>query len=321
MGFPRTSTIAALAAISMVTGCTHSNYYIPYPGGHSSAQTLYVGNCGNGSITEYPASASGNVAPTVTISGSNTGLTCPYGLSVDSSGNLYVADYGAGTVSVFAKGASGNVAPTRTLTGLADPLHAIADAQGNLYVSSITTPDIYVYAPGANGNAPTPERTIDLAGIGFQRTCYLAFDNAGNIWASDERNNVVADVPENTSGAATAVRKITGSNTAQSGSYGVAVDKQGDLYLANYGNPSVNVYGPAVNGNEAPTAELTGGLTTLNIPYVPAIRSADGAIVVDDASANSIDFFAKNSNGGVAPEATISGSNTGISEPWGMTIH
>lgn len=82
-------------------------------------------------VLEFAAGSTGSgVTPTVDISGSNTGLTCPNGVVVDSSGNIYVADYGAAAVYEFAAGANGNVAPIRTIpagstTTLAKPLGVI----------------------------------------------------------------------------------------------------------------------------------------------------------------------------------------------------
>ena len=55
-----------------------------------SSGTIYALNSTNGSgtltITEYPGSANGNVAPAYTIAGSNTTLTCPQGSSVCAGG-------------------------------------------------------------------------------------------------------------------------------------------------------------------------------------------------------------------------------------------
>ncbi|MDP9018004.1 MAG: hypothetical protein M3N19_06775 [Candidatus Eremiobacteraeota bacterium] len=47
-----------------------------------SAGTIYVANGVNNSITEYATGANGNVAPIRTISGANTGLSGPAGVSI-----------------------------------------------------------------------------------------------------------------------------------------------------------------------------------------------------------------------------------------------
>ncbi|PYO70626.1 MAG: hypothetical protein DMD64_16905, partial [Gemmatimonadetes bacterium] len=45
---------------------------------------------GPGTITVYAAGASGNVTPTATIAGGNTGLSIANGIAVDGAGNIYV---------------------------------------------------------------------------------------------------------------------------------------------------------------------------------------------------------------------------------------
>src|SRR5689334_8808063 len=82
-----------------------------------SAKPLYVSNGGNNSITVYAAGANGNAAPTMTIAGSNTGLSGPQGIARDGAGNIYVANFNNSTITVYATGASGNATPTATIAG------------------------------------------------------------------------------------------------------------------------------------------------------------------------------------------------------------
>ena len=75
------------------------------------------GSAFTGSVTVYAAGAYGNVAPTRTISGSNTGLFYPFGIALDSSTNIYITNYNGQSVTVYAAGANGNVAPVQTISG------------------------------------------------------------------------------------------------------------------------------------------------------------------------------------------------------------
>ena len=83
-----------------------------------AAGNIWVVNLLANSLLRFDRAADGDVAPTVVVSGSNTGLAGAIGLT--RAGNeLFVANYnnGIGNVLVFSTGASGNAAPTRTLTG------------------------------------------------------------------------------------------------------------------------------------------------------------------------------------------------------------
>jgi DNA-binding beta-propeller fold protein YncE len=67
-------------------------------------------------VTVYAKNANGNAAPIQTISGSNTGLNQPFGISVKGTA-MYVTNESANTVTVYSASANGNVAPTRTIGG------------------------------------------------------------------------------------------------------------------------------------------------------------------------------------------------------------
>ena len=74
-----------------------------------------------GTISEFAAGATGNVAPIRTIAGSNTGLNGG-GIAVavsKASGEIFVLNNGTNAVLGFAATASGNVAPIQTLAGSA----------------------------------------------------------------------------------------------------------------------------------------------------------------------------------------------------------
>ncbi len=83
---------------------------------------LYVTNgfgfgTGTQSVETFAPGASGNVAPSDVITGSNTGFVGTDDLAVDAAGTIYVTDSGAADVPIFAAGANGNVAPTSTIGG------------------------------------------------------------------------------------------------------------------------------------------------------------------------------------------------------------
>jgi sugar lactone lactonase YvrE len=127
-------------------------------GTYGSGYALYVANAGSGSVVGFNPSAHGNVAPIVSIAGSNTGLSRPFALTFDSTGRLLVADESAG-VLIFAPGANGNVAPVATISPFMYADGIATDAQDNIYVADFSAKAIEEYPSYANGYW-LPNRTI-----------------------------------------------------------------------------------------------------------------------------------------------------------------
>lgn len=192
-----------------------------------AAGRLYVanlGSCYNGSdsITVFAANATGNVAPTTTISGSNTGLKGASGIALAADGRLYVASTCNNSVAIFAPGASGNVAPLATIAGASthlDQPSAIAlDGAGQLYVENVTLTSnhaydtITVYAAGATGNI-APVRMIGGSNTGLGGPIGMAVDAAGRLYVANGTINVYAP---DAAGNVAPIATIAGSNTALS---------------------------------------------------------------------------------------------------------
>jgi sugar lactone lactonase YvrE len=125
-----------------------------------------VANLATNSLTEYPASANGDVAPLATIAGASTGLKGPQGLAIDGSGNVLTANTYGNSLTAYKVTDNGNVAPQRTIagsvTGLNAPHGIGVDAQGNIHVANELGGTSYWFAPrghlttfaaNASGNA------------------------------------------------------------------------------------------------------------------------------------------------------------------------
>src|SRR5262249_42598155 len=79
---------------------------------------IYVTNRDANSVTAYRRTASGDTAPSQTISGAATGLNTPHGIAVDQThGEIFVANLGANSITVYDLAARGNAPPVRTLSG------------------------------------------------------------------------------------------------------------------------------------------------------------------------------------------------------------
>jgi len=173
----RTITSSALSAPTGVALDSVGNIYVADPTG---------GPLANGQIEVFAAGASGASTPTRTISGSNTGLNTPSGITVSNNGAIYVTNDGTtSTVEVFSAGANGNVGPTRTISGagsgLNGPLGVAIGPSGAVYVSNSNGASITVY--GTSGSVPV--RTIAGTSTNLFVPNGLALDVAGNLYEAD----------------------------------------------------------------------------------------------------------------------------------------
>jgi hypothetical protein len=254
---------------------------------------MFVANApssGSYSITQYAITANGNVSPLTTIQGSNTGLNVPSGVALDSSGNIWVTNYAVGgtpSVTEYAPESNGEVSPIATISGsatnLLEPTGLAIDSLGDLWVVNASG-SILEFAPGSNGNV-SPVTVIAGSNTGMTVPSGIVVDVAGNIWITNEQLSTtpasVAMFTAGSNGNVTPAVTIAGSNTGLSNPAGLAIDANWNIYVANQ---------------------------TIGAANCP---SATGAITV----------YSPGSNGNVAPAATISGSNTGLSNPYGLAIY
>ena len=150
----------------------------------------------------------------------------PESLAVDGDGNIYVADNGnnairkitpAGVVSTIAgSGTTGNANGTGRSASFNSPFGITVDASGNIYVADSgnnlirkITPDGTVNTFAGSGAKGAGNGTGTAAS--FNTPAGLAADAAGNIYVSDENNNLI--------------RKITGAGSVTT----IAIKKQKSL--------------------------------------------------------------------------------------------
>jgi sugar lactone lactonase YvrE len=295
-------------------------------------QNLYVTNGNAVAKFAFPAAATVDVAPTLDITGTLTGLTDPHRTALDASGNIYVTDFDTSSVSVFAPTATGNIAPTTTIsganTGLNGPSGIAIDSKGNIYVanSSGGNPDIgsiTVFAAGATGNA-TPTATITGTITGLNSPNGLALDAKGNIYVVNEsgsNNGTVTEYAASPTGTINVAptTTITGTNTGLNDPHALALDSTGNIYVVN-GNGSfigtgtgngnsVTVYAVGATGNATPTATISGTNTAFSDPNGIAV-DAIGNIYVGNHT--SVEVYAANPVGSVttAPMYALTGTTT-----------
>jgi 6-phosphogluconolactonase (cycloisomerase 2 family) len=190
---------------------------------------IYVANWGGGakgSLTAYAATSNGNVAPSQTIAGSNTGLDEPLGLALDANGNVDVPNYGNKTVTVYAAGATGNVKPTQTIEGKKTALDQAAqvavDTTANTYVINLGSAAVTVYASGATGNV-APMRTLKGKLTKMESPDGIGLDGSGNVYVANSSTSTITVYGPKSKGNAKPIRTITGADTGLAGPGGVAI--------------------------------------------------------------------------------------------------
>ncbi|GAC1405179.1 MAG: hypothetical protein NVSMB64_09590 [Candidatus Velthaea sp.] len=310
---------AAGVAASSVTSATLTPAPMLYAANFS-------GNTGAASITVYPATAHGNVAPLRKIQGSSTKLNAPYGVTHDSFCNIWVGDAlpgsGAAVLYKFAAGANGNVAPVATVTGsntgLSGPSQLGSDRTDHVYVANQNgSGNILVFPSTANGNI-APSRIITSSAI--SQPYGVAVDGSGKIYVANETGASVAVFAASANGASTPVALIAGSNTDLQSPVSVAVDGAGKIYIhdVKFSDDHVGVFAAGANGNVVPLAKIT---TTSFDRYGIAVDPAGSLYwaISKDFSGDAgpaVFVYPPGANGSGAPKAAIDGSNTVLNETY-----
>ena len=187
----------------------------------------------------------------------------PYSLAVDSLGNVYVVDFFNQTIrkvtpsAVVATlaGLAGHVGTadgTGTSARFHQPSGVAVDVAGNVYVADAYNATIRKVTPdgevttwaGVAGDHGSRDGIGNVARFGYPYA--LAVDMAANIYVADSGDHTVRKVtPE---GMVTTVAGLSGSKGSLDGTGkaarfaypdGIAVDKSGNIFVADSGNGTI----------------------------------------------------------------------------------
>ena len=194
--------------------------------------------------------------------GATASFTAPYGVMVDSAGNIYIADAGnqlirkitSGDVVSTLAGNTGNGsggyqdASTGAAAWFSSPQGLAIDSKGNIYVADAGNNRIRTISPtgavttvAGDGNANFKDAATALSAE-FNLPSGIAVDTKGNLYVADQSNNRIRMIS-----AAGAVSTLAGDGTANfkdgpglsaefNGPSGIAIDQQGNLYVADQYN-------------------------------------------------------------------------------------
>jgi len=306
---PAIGMISAAGAVSTLAGGplagtadgTGSAARFSGPGGLAvdSSGNVYVADSGNNTIRKIaPGAVVSTLAGTPGVVGSADGtgsgaqFNNPTGIAVDSSGNVYVADTGndsirmitpGGVVSTLAGGTYGSADGTGSAAQFAKPSAMAMDGSSNLYVVDEGT--IRKVAPGG---IVTTLITTSVSG--------LTVDASGNIFAVNSQEGEIFRITPGgaisvVAGVANGVGSAdgTGASARFKNPYGVAVDRSGNVYVADSSNATIRKIAPggivstlAGRAGILGSANGTGSAANFLFPYGVAV-DASGNVYVSES--------------------------------------
>jgi len=180
------------------------------------------------------------------------------------------------------------------------------DANGTIYVAqSESQGQILAFPAGSHGNV-APSANINGVSTLIDHAGGVAI-GYGTIYVSNITPGLL-EFGTGTSGNVTASGAINGSNTTLSGPLGLALDGNGNLYVANSNANSIVEFAAGSSANATPSAIISGANTNLLTPFTVTL-DADGSIYTSGSN-GSIEKFAPGATGNATPAAIISGANT-----------
>ncbi len=161
--------------------------------GPASDEPVVGGRFEAPSITVYPDTANGDVAPVRRIQGPKTGLNWPMALDVDLQHHeIAVANNGDSSIRVFRRTASGDAAPVRVIkgarTGIKGPMGVAFDVKNDeIWIANYGDHTALVFARTATGNV-TPTRVLRNAPAGSPT---VGFGNPGAVAYDSKRDEIL----------------------------------------------------------------------------------------------------------------------------------
>jgi streptogramin lyase len=261
-------------------------------------------------FTHFAGSTGGG--DSIDATGSAARFNNPSGVAVDGSGNVYVTDSNnntirkitpAGVVRTLAgtAGARGSADGTGSAARFYNPSGVAVDASGNVYVADsynntirkITPAGAVTTLAGTAGAYGSADGTGSAAR--FQYPSGVAVDGSGNVYVADTYNNTIRKITP--AGVVTTLAGTAGSNGSADGTgsaarfyrpYGVTVDGNGNVYVADTLNYTIRKITPAgavttlagtagSNGG----ADGTGSAARFNNPQGVAVDGSGNVYVAD----------------------------------------
>ncbi len=285
------------------------NIYVPDPGNSTIRKVTPVGT--NWVVTTLAGKAGSSGSADGTNSAAR--FNYPSGVAVDSAGNLYVTEWVNCTIRKVTPvgtnwvvttlagkaGYAGSADGTNSAARFNGPAAVAVDSNGNLYVADGSSDTIRKVTPvGTNWVVTTLAGKAGVAGSAdgtnsaarFNLPSDLAVDSAGNLYVADVENTIRKVTPVGTNWVVTTLAGKAGNSGSADGTGSaarfsfmgcgsVAVDSNGNLYVADFSNNTIRKGYPALAiTSSAPSFGFKGGL------FGFTLRGPSGQLVVVEAS-------------------------------------
>jgi kumamolisin len=230
--------------------------------------------------------------------GSAAEFNYPSGLAVDGSGNVYVADYSnnqireispGGTVTTpygAVNGGQGSTNGAGNSARFNNPNGVAIDPFGNIYVADTGNNLIRKISGGT---------VSTFASAGFNSPEGIATDSSGNVYVADTGNNIIREITPG--GVVSVLAGQNGTAGYQDGNAtstaefnapaSVAVDSNGNVYVADFGNSCVreisggNVTTVAGQGGQAGYLDGLGTNSLFNAPTGVCVDGSNNVYITD----------------------------------------
>jgi len=273
------------------------NLFHVTPQGAVSAVNFFTGGSSqiaiDGSGTLFVADFNNSCVWKITQAGTElaqfTGIVSPAAVAVDTSDNCYVI--GLSNHVLDRIDSSGAVTPLdATVSDFAAPAGLAVDGSGVVFVSDYGANMVVQVA--ATGGFPTAWVGSGLVGsadgVGFAATFNgpraIVFDGLGNLVVADSANNEIRRVtPAGKVNTVAGVAGVAGSTDGATQTplftdpYGVAVDRDGNVYVA---EPAGNAVRKVTPSGQVSTLA---GPADLASPTAVAVDAANGTVYVNDS--------------------------------------